>query len=364
MEKIRIAHLSDFHLGSEINERNELKEQINKSLIKSLYNIFNVMNSSKVDLVLIAGDFYESSSVDRNLKNIINEVFSKFKGKIIIAPGNHDYISLESVYNEKWPSNTFIFKNSNVEYFEFSDLKTRVYGCAFTQSHVYERKLSDIYDIDDSYINIGVFHGQIDSIENQYHPIFLSDIENSRLDYLALGHIHKRSEIKKIGKTYYAYSGNPMGRGFDELGKKGIYLGDLSKTRMGLNFYKIDNSEFHIERIKIHDFENHEQLSNQIKLFLKNKHGDLYKNNYYRIYIEGYIKKHQSINIEILEESISEIKYVEIFNNTMVYVDYDEISKEDNLKGRFVKNVIFENLSDDDKNKILDYGIRAFEDLL
>ena len=42
------------------------------------------------------------------------------------------------------------------------------------------------------------------------------------MDYIALGHIHKFSGIKRIGNTYYAYSGCPEGRGFDEEGDKGI----------------------------------------------------------------------------------------------------------------------------------------------
>ncbi|MFM1576676.1 metallophosphoesterase, partial [Helcococcus ovis] len=85
MEKVRIAHLADFHLGGEIHENNELSKKINVNLIKGLLEIFNMLNLAKVDLVLIAGDFYESSSLDKNLHNEIKKIFSNFSGKIIIA---------------------------------------------------------------------------------------------------------------------------------------------------------------------------------------------------------------------------------------------------------------------------------------
>ncbi|MFM1540532.1 metallophosphoesterase family protein, partial [Helcococcus ovis] len=211
MEKVRIAHLADFHLGGEIHENNELSKKINVNLIKGLLEIFNMLNLAKVDLVLIAGDFYESSSLDKNLHNEIKKIFSNFSGKIIIAPGNHDYISLDSPYMEEWPDNTYIFKNQKIEYFEFKNLNTRVYGFAFNQSHIKSPMLSNFPVIDEKYINLGVFHGQMDEMMNSYNPIFIEDIKNTNLDYIALGHIHKRSEIKKVSNTYYAYSGNPVG---------------------------------------------------------------------------------------------------------------------------------------------------------
>ena len=364
MEKVRIAHLADFHLGAKLNGKTELNEKINKTLIKSLVRIFDVMNSAKVQLVLIAGDFYESSNIDNSLKSQIKEIFSNFKGRIVISPGNHDYISLESVYHEKWPDNTFIFTSDKVDFFEFDDLKTRVYGFGFTNSHISEHLISNITDIDDQYINIGVFHGQIDTAENSYHPIFSEDIFNSYLDYIALGHVHKRTEINKIGKTYYAYSGNPVGRGFDETGEKGIYMGDISKEKNGLYFYRIDNSEFHIVNIELEEFETQNELASFINSKLEDMFGYNYKKHYYRLILNGYIKKDQNINIEIIETLMSDYNYVEIIDNTKIFIDFEEISQEESLKGKFVKNVLMQDIKEEDKNAILDIGVRAFEDLL
>lgn len=363
MSKVRIAHIADFHLGGELYEKNELNEQINKSLIKSLANIFNILNLSKVDIVLIAGDFYESSSIDLNLLKNIKEIFSKFNGKIVISPGNHDYVSLESSYNSKWPQNTFIFKNEKIEFFEFSDLKTRVYGFAFNSSYINKRMLQDFPILDEKYINLGVFHGQIDSSINNYNPIFLEDIENSNLDYIALGHIHKRSDIAKIGNTYYAYSGNPVGRGFDETGEKGIYLGDIGKTRNGLNFYKIDNREFYKIDIEIKNFETQDIIEKQIREYLLKNIGKMYKQNYYKINLEGFISKNQTINIPILEANLSDINYVEIYDKTKLKLDFENIKNEHSLRGNFVRKVL-ELESDLEQKQILDFGIRAFEDLL
>ncbi len=56
------------------------------------------------------------------------------------------------------------------------------------------------------------------------------------LHYLALGHSHSASGLKRAGKTYYAWPGCPEGRGFDETGDKGVYLGQLEGGRVSLDF--------------------------------------------------------------------------------------------------------------------------------
>lgn len=364
MEKVRIAHLADFHLGGEIHENNELSKKINVNLIKGLLEIFNMLNLAKVDLVLIAGDFYESSSLDKNLHNEIKKIFSNFSGKIIIAPGNHDYISLDSPYMEEWPDNTYIFKNQKIEYFEFKNLNTRVYGFAFNQSHIKSPMLSNFPVIDEKYINLGVFHGQMDEMMNSYNPIFIEDIKNTNLDYIALGHIHKRSEIKKVSNTYYAYSGNPVGRGFNETGIKGIYLGDISKNRNGLNFYKLNNSEFHTINFEIDSFIDQKDLAEQIKVYLFNKFGEKYKKNYYRINLNGYIEENNFINIDMITHYLSEIEYIELKDNTKIKIVFNQISYENNLKGIFVQKVLNSTLDENDKKTIIDIGIKALEDIL
>lgn len=89
------------------------------------------------------------------------------------------------VIGRKFP---YIFKDEEISYFELKNLNTRVYGFGFNHSHVYDRKFKLKYEnIDDEYINLGVFHGQIISTLNSYYPIFLEDIENSNLEYIALG---------------------------------------------------------------------------------------------------------------------------------------------------------------------------------
>jgi DNA repair exonuclease SbcCD nuclease subunit len=44
------------------------------------------------------------------------------------------------------------------------------------------------------------------------------------MDYVALGHVHSFSGLRRAGDTWYAWPGCPEGRGFDETGEKGALI--------------------------------------------------------------------------------------------------------------------------------------------
>lgn len=68
----------------------------------------------------------------------------------------------------------------------------------------------------------------MDPAEARYNPLRKEEIAASGLAYLALGHIHKRTEPLRLGNTLCAWPGCPEGRGFDELGEKGFCQGTLA----------------------------------------------------------------------------------------------------------------------------------------
>jgi len=72
-------------------------------------------------------------------------------------------------------------------------------------------------------------HGEVGGASN-YDPISETEIAASGMDYIALGHIHKESGLKKCGSTYYAWPGCPEGRGFDETGEKTVSIVELSDS--------------------------------------------------------------------------------------------------------------------------------------
>ena len=111
-----------------------------------------------------------------------------------------------------------------------------VYGSAFTSLYRMDSPLAGFHAQEEDLAAFGCFHGDLSSAHSRYGPIPHNEIAASGLHYLALGHSHSASGLKRAGKTYYAWPGCPEGRGFDETGDKGVYLGQLEGGRVSLDF--------------------------------------------------------------------------------------------------------------------------------
>ena len=79
------------------------------------------------------------------------------------------------------------------------------------------------------------------------------ELAASGLAYLALGHIHQASGLLRCGSTCYAWPGCAMGRGFDELGQKGAYLGEVSDSGARLDFLPLHGRNYEILRVEAGD---------------------------------------------------------------------------------------------------------------
>ncbi|MBQ6539842.1 MAG: DNA repair exonuclease, partial [Oscillospiraceae bacterium] len=99
---------------------------------------------------------------------------------------------------------------------------------------------------DSEMLNIMALHGELGG--ESYAPIDEKAVGDTNLDYLALGHVHTFSGIKRAGNTFYAYPGCPMGRGFDETGKKGVIIGTVDRGSVDLRFEPLSAREYRIIR--------------------------------------------------------------------------------------------------------------------
>lgn len=69
-------------------------------------------------------------------------------------------------------------------------------------------------------MHLGLLHGEIDPAEHRYDPLQKEEIAASGLAYLALGHIHKRTEPLRFGNTVCAWPGCPEGGALMSWGRR------------------------------------------------------------------------------------------------------------------------------------------------
>lgn len=340
MEKVKILHCADIHFDTPFKEfRNKLADKSKEEIKEVFSNIIKICNEENVDIMLLAGDIFDNYTLDKSTLIFIQEELKRLKRtKVFISPGNHDPYNFKSFYKlVDWPENVHVFKSSLEKVF-IKELKTNIYGAAFEDNYVGQSMLKNI-EIDKNFINIAVIHGELSNqgTTNEYNPITIKDIEESKLDYIALGRRHKFNGVQKVGTTSYAYSGCPQGRGFDELGAKGILIGYVGKGYVDLNFKKTCKREYIEKDVNIESAFGYREIKRKILEELKDF--DL-KINIFKVNLVGEIDASFKINEKILKEKLeSEFYFVKIKDKTKIKIKIDDIENEHSTKGIFVKKI-------------------------
>ncbi|WP_163192503.1 metallophosphoesterase family protein [Clostridium thermarum] len=378
MKKVKLIHCSDFHLDTPFMEYPKAMAEKRKEDIRETFlQIMKLADNEKVDIILISGDVFDNSTVTYETITSMKRAFEQIPDiKIFICPGNHDPYTAKSYYNIiPWPTNVHIFKDK-LEKVHIEDLNLTVYGCGFGSSYERIGMLKDFFVEDKEKINIMVLHGEVVSGSSVYNPITEDMISKSGLDYLALGHVHSFSGINRCGDTYWSYSGCPEGRGFDELGPKGIVIGEIGKGYTDLSFKETCKRRIEVLRVNISECENYEDISLKIdeRLGLHKRETDIGRTyeklnkDIYKIILEGTVDRNFSINLEVLNDKLKNLfYYVKILDRTETKIDYEELAKEYNIKGVFVRKMLDRISAAEDKDEIrrlrlsLKMGLDALE---
>jgi DNA repair exonuclease SbcCD nuclease subunit len=246
--------VSDVHLASKLASlRLSLpvakRHERNKEILNAFLKCLALAQERKVDAVLIPGDLWDSEAVSSQTLNRIIEALDGLGSlPVVIAPGNHDYCSADSLYNpdvlaargmRPWPANVHVFQTGNFETWRHpqrSDVSFT--GRAFTgNTLVSERLLAGPVPRDQAAaVNILLFHGSLDGYSGGDSgwpgkitaPFSAGEVAKLGFTYAAVGHYHDYTEIRsEKGDLLGAYSGCLAGRGLDECGPRYALLGTV-----------------------------------------------------------------------------------------------------------------------------------------
>lgn len=340
MRKIKILHAADIHFDTPFSGMTPKQALKSKEELKLVFEkIINLASEKQVDVILIAGDIFDNLSVNKSTLHFIKTCFEKIRNiYIFISPGNHDPFNEKSFYSiVEWPSNVYIFKGKMEKVF-LEDLNTVVWGAGFNTTHVNKSLVKEVKRVE-GYNNIMVLHGEISISKdgNDYNPITEEEIAKSNMDYIALGHRHKFSEVKKVENTYYSYSGCPQGRGFDELDDKGVVLLELKEKYIESKFIRTSIRNYYEKEINIEECFGYSEVKNRILNGILNYDR---KNNFYKIVLKGQVSEEFTINEDVLEELLKDDFYfVKVIDKSEIKLDINELIKGYSLKSIFAKKI-------------------------
>lgn len=369
MEKIKIMHCADLHIGA---EENLLKSKSSSRRFETLLTFEKAINEAKkreVKIVLIAGDLLDSNYIEEEfISGIISAVRGACEMEFVFSAGNHDPLNFSSPFLRRSdiPDNFHILSVDG-QIIKFEKYNTCVFGKSFKEVFSGD-SFFEPQDIDKNYINIMCIHGDLCGAKGgNYNSMSVEEIANSGADYAALGHIHKRTDILRSGNTFYSYSGCIEGHGFDETGKMGVYIGEIGKRFCDLEFVSLNSREYVYLKVDISSASDERTAADIILSKLRSDFGENFERNLYKIELAGSIDEEIKLNCEEIAVRLREkLYFVKVSDKTEPKTDLDLLSNENTLKGRFVKKMLemAQNAEEDKKElykSAICIGLRAFE---
>jgi DNA repair exonuclease SbcCD nuclease subunit len=276
--------------------------------------------------MLLAGDLFDSDNAFPETLKALKEALASFRGQVFIAPGNHDCLYAGSPYlSTPWPDNVHIFTSRNPSSVYLEDLGCEVYGAGFTAPAM-PPMLEGFHVHDEDAVNIMVLHGDAETAQSTYNPIRKEQIAQSGLNYLALGHIHQRQDPLWAGEIAYAWPGCAMGRGYDELGEKGVFITEVSSDGVKAQFYPLATRKYEILTVEC----GFDPLASILSALPQDTSRDIY-----RIYLTG--RCETAPDLASLTQALeSRFFSLQLRDRTERVVDVWQNAGQDTLQGQFL----------------------------
>ena len=223
---LRIIHTADVHLGARHDDLGEQASAQRERQFAAFAATVDLALAEKVDLVLIAGDLFDSNvQPRRSVERVAAEIKRLAGGKIrtVIVPGTHDAYDRSSIYRAydlkalsgSTPDDDWVtVLTPELPRIHLSACDVVVHGPVFATKRAPHSPLRDL-DVAShkgtAAWQVGVLHGSVaipGKTDRDDVVITTDEIGASGLDYLALGHWHSARQGKSGGVTF-AYSGAP-----------------------------------------------------------------------------------------------------------------------------------------------------------
>ncbi len=366
----KIIHTADVHLDAPFSLLDVQKAQIRKNELRETFaSIVHLAESENADIVIISGDLFDSGFVTKETSELLVDLFSSVpQCRFVIAPGNHDYIWARSPYKkEGFPKNVYIFDKEQITCFSFPEIGVDVYGYAFTSEGHAENPLEKKIQLQKSRVNILAAHADVAS-RSKYCSIPVQDIVKCGFDYIALGHIHLGGKVQTAGTTYYAYSGCPEGRSFDECGTKGVIIAELKKnsTQLIANFrnYRTCKRRYEKLNVDITGVSSQEALCDCVKKAIEQE--GFGSDVLLRVRLTGRISPEITLYPDKLEAASLGLFYLEVEDASVPLLNYDELKNDISIRGAFFRELLPMLQSENEEERrtaadALRYGLAALD---
>lgn len=336
---MKILHTGDLHLDSPFAGLDISRaEKRRRELRDTFSRMMKYAREKDIDMVIIAGDLFDSSFVTRETVLLLEREFASLSCPVVICPGNHDPYTPESIWAKTaFSDNVCIFKEQTLTKMSFDSLGCDVYGYAFNSQYVTECLVDGSVE-DTGRINILAAHGDIISPISKYAPLPPAVIRAFGADYAALGHVHNTISTKLALKGLGAYCGCPEGRDFGEIGEKGALIVDVDRDGASVEKVRFAKRTYYAFTLNIDGAEDMGAVGAAIDKCIEE--GNYSSEHLVRITLSGAVSPSLVINTAHLAENTRGLFYLEIEDDTTPTWNAEGLLSDKGIRGELYRTLL------------------------
>lgn len=222
---LKILATADVHVGMKFGSYGAAGASLAEARIAVLETIVERANESECDILVCAGDVFESVRVAQRDVKRVAAILSGFEGRVAaVLPGNHDFCnpeleSLWEVFRENAGDKVIVLDTPEPYDLDRFDCDAVILPAPCSSKHSSTPATAWIakYERVDERPVIGVAHGSIDGLtpdsDGRYFPMRREDLLKLPVDLWVIGHTHTPYPAVPEGRLYIP--GTPEPDGFD-----------------------------------------------------------------------------------------------------------------------------------------------------
>jgi DNA repair exonuclease SbcCD nuclease subunit len=345
---LKIVHCADIHAGRPApRELDEERASVRRREIETSFaRIVDFTRKEKARLLLVSGDLFEHLYVRPAWAKEAAALLQSIPDtRVFISPGNHDPVVRGSLYRSiEWPPNVTVFDLPELREIPVEGTPVVVYGFGWTSYVEEQQVLKGFAARRSDSVNILVIHGDLAGQgTSQYLPIMPSDLENSGMDYVALGHIHAPAE-SRAGRSTAVYAGCPEPLDFGDRGDRGVYVVTVNEKagageRVSSEFVPMATRQMRALDVDITGLDTQERVRNAV---LASGPLSTRKRDLWSVTLTGKVDPELVVDVPVLERELqTEFFFLRIRPDYRPAYDLDGLAdpRNQSLEARFVRHM-------------------------
>jgi DNA repair protein SbcD/Mre11 len=355
---VKIVLFSDLHLDAPfVWATPALGRKLRNAVHQTLANICALAKQERADALLCAGDLYEQEYATPDTAQTLRSAFANLAPMpIFLAPGNHDWYGPHSLYHRvPWTSNVHVFDQQHFTPIELREGYT-LWGAAHCAPANTGNLLHEFHAKANGW-NLGLFHGSERGLlatqaegKIPHAPFREADIRSANLHHAFVGHFHGPKEGQSL-----TYPGSPQALAFGE-GAGGAVVVEFKDRALLRRWENVATIPFHDLDLDVTGLPSMQAIRDQTAAKVSGLQGVA------RLTVRGNLASTVDFKLDDLKGITLGLDalVVRAKNLTLDY-DFEAIATEPTIRGQFVKDVRASAIPDEEKQRVLTVGLRAFD---